>query len=175
MTPVKLSSDQRPHHGHTSVFINPDDVSSVYANSDSTDNPTIVAMKNGQKFAVEGWPDEVVAKLYPASPAPEQPVKPSVRTEEREINRTLPTTLDTAQFREAWGHWILYWGQAKNNGRPIPIATADSHLTICVGLGAILAVQAIDNAISKGLREPCLPAGSKSTGEHGTGKRAAFA
>lgn len=63
---VHLFADERPHRGHTDVFINPDEVSAVYRNGDDHDNPTIISMKNGQKFAVEGWPDDVNKKLFPS-------------------------------------------------------------------------------------------------------------
>ncbi len=67
MKPIELSHDARPHHGHNAVFINPEEVAAIYRNVDSVDNPTIVSLKNGKNFAVEGWPDAVAKKLFPES------------------------------------------------------------------------------------------------------------
>lgn len=65
MNPIALQQDLRPHHGHQNVFINPDEVSSIHANQGSTDNPTVVVLKNGTRYQVEDYPDDVAKKLFP--------------------------------------------------------------------------------------------------------------
>ena len=88
----------------------------------------------------------------------------------REIERTIPQSLDTQPFKAAWEKWVLYSAE-KNNGRSIPQATFDSHLETCCKLGPIEAVAAIENAIARNLREPALPFSGGKSG----GKNAAFA
>lgn len=72
----------------------------------------------------------------------------------REITRTMPGPLNTVEFRAAWLKWVVHCTLTFHRGQPIPFATADAHLKICAALGADRAVAAIDNAISKRLREP---------------------
>lgn len=74
----------------------------------------------------------------------------------REIAR-IPESLRTAQFAAAWAKWIEHWTEAFGNRRSMPFHTADAHLQICLKMGPVRAVEAIDTAISKKLREPGLP------------------
>lgn len=85
----------------------------------------------------------------------DQPPEPPAEANRRERERTFPASLNTAAFRDAWDRWLTYWAEAFR--RVIPSATADAHLGLCLKLGPILAVQAIDNAIARGLREPSTP------------------
>jgi hypothetical protein len=74
----------------------------------------------------------------------------------REIAR-LPDGLKTPEFQEAWLKWMHWWGETFDYGKPLQWMTADAHLKICLQIGPTQAVQAINNAISKRLREPGLP------------------
>ena len=78
----------------------------------------------------------------------------NTRASERETGRTMPETLDTAVFRAAWERWLIHWSDAYGNGRSMPNATADVHLGACAKLGAAEAIEAIENAIARSLREP---------------------
>lgn len=75
----------------------------------------------------------------------------------REANRTLPAGLDTPGFRAAWEAWLQHWSEAFNRASPMPSATADRHLRLLVTLGPVRALVAMENAISRGLREPAEP------------------
>ena len=59
---VPFTVDARPYHGYQTIYINPEEVSSVY-DSNSTDNPTIIALKNGTCCNVKGSVVEAVDKL----------------------------------------------------------------------------------------------------------------
>ncbi len=65
MSMIRFTVDARPYRGYQTVFINPDEVSSVES-SDSTDNPTKISMKSGTIYHVKGWPDETCLKLAEA-------------------------------------------------------------------------------------------------------------
>jgi hypothetical protein len=75
----------------------------------------------------------------------------------RANSRTLPDQLNTPTFRKALDRWVIHWGQSFGNGRAIPFATEDAHLRKMVAMGHDGAIAAIDNAITRGLREPAAP------------------
>lgn len=75
----------------------------------------------------------------------------------RESDRTLPAALDTPQFREAWGRWLVHWSESFARSRVMPTATADAHLVSLAKFSTNDAITAINNAITRGLREPALP------------------
>jgi hypothetical protein len=80
--------------------------------------------------------------------------EPSPETRQRE--RTLPAVLDTPKFRQHWGDWLQYTTEI-NKGRPLPCQTIDRHMTKLATMGEAQAIKAIENAISRGFREPELP------------------
>lgn len=82
----------------------------------------------------------------------------------REEGRTLPQSLDTPAFREAWGDWLQHWSEAFGRSRVMPLQTADAQLRKLVKIGPDRAIEAIRNAITKGnLREPAEPFGSPAS------------
>lgn len=76
----------------------------------------------------------------------------------REVSR-IPESLKSPQFALAWAKWLEFWQDAFGNRRSMPFHTADAHLLICQKMGPVQAVQAIENAISRNLREPSTPFG----------------
>lgn len=81
---------------------------------------------------------------------------------------TLPPSLDTQEFRDAWDRWLIHWGQAFGRGKPMPMQTEDVQLREIEPLGSARAIAAINNAIAKGdLRKPAEPfAGKPKTNGH---------
>ncbi|RRK02379.1 hypothetical protein Ga0100230_004285 [Opitutaceae bacterium TAV3] len=83
----------------------------------------------------------------------------------REASRTLPACLDTPAFREAWGGWLVHFAEAYRGGKSIAPATADKQLAKLAALAAVggdkAAIAAIDNAMTRDLREPTLPLPAK--------------
>lgn len=75
----------------------------------------------------------------------------------REASRFLPPNLDTPGFRLAWESWLVHWADSFNNAKPIPNATADSHLSILTNLGAEVAIESLERAIAGGYRSPRAP------------------
>lgn len=84
----------------------------------------------------------------------------------REIRRTIPKPLVTGDFVVAWERWVIHWSLTFNQGKAIPFATADNHLKIFREMGATRAIAAIENSISRRLREPGEP--FKNNGNHRT-------
>ncbi len=80
---------------------------------------------------------------------------------EREINRTLPSVLDSQPFLSAWAEWFDYLTE-KNNGRSIPSQTFDAHLRTCLALGPVVGAKALRTAIARNLREPATDLGKIS-------------
>lgn len=91
------------------------------------------------------------------NPTPDQAQARSRENNAREIKRHMPEELVTPEFRAAWEKWVVHWCMTFNHGQPIPLATADAHLEICRRLRSTRALAAIDNAISRKLREPAEP------------------
>lgn len=89
------------------------------------------------------------------------PRAPRSEAARREADRKLPESLSTVPFRAAWEKWCIYSAD-KNNGRPLPFATVDSHLETLRKLGPVDGVAAIENAIARNFREPAPPNKSKS-------------
>ncbi|RRJ96837.1 hypothetical protein Ga0100231_024020 [Opitutaceae bacterium TAV4] len=79
----------------------------------------------------------------------------------RESKRPLPPHLDTPAFRQAWKRWLVHFAEAYRHGKPMPTATADKQLAKLAGLaetgGDKAAIDAIENAITRDLREPAPP------------------
>lgn len=110
-------------------------------------------------------PDAMPNACSPSpSPSPNSDSVAASGAERREIARTLPETLRTLPFREAWSRWVLYAAD-KNGGRAVPQATYDSHLTMCTKLGSVDAVIAIETAIERNLRSPAMPFSKPANGE----------
>jgi hypothetical protein len=66
---IRFVSDQRPHRGRVTVFVNPDEVSSLSdAIEERSDNKTIITMKTGEQYRVEGYPDDVAKQIDAVTP-----------------------------------------------------------------------------------------------------------
>lgn len=90
---------------------------------------------------------------------PPIPISPTAFSDRAgQTGRSLPEVLDTPAFRAAWDRWCDYLAE-RNGGRASPIMTLEAHLQELAKMGAVMAVQAIENAIAAGLRKPCLPPG----------------
>lgn len=84
----------------------------------------------------------------------EQQVSRARENNIRGIKRTMPPQLSTADFAAAWDRWTVHWSLTFNHGQAIPFATSDNHLKILNALGEKRAIAAIENSISRRLREP---------------------
>jgi hypothetical protein len=80
---------------------------------------------------------------------------------QREIDRTLPSHLDTPSFRQLWAEWIDY-RTTLNHDRPLPSQTWDAHLRTLANLTPADAAKALENAINLTLRSPALPFAKKT-------------
>ena len=133
--------------------------------------------KNGANGARKRWHGDAIATLSPdhstaivspmasgmarngsPSPSPSPDSASASDAARREGNRKLPESLSTVPFRASWEKWCIYSAD-KNNGRPLPFATVDSHLETLRKLGPIDGVAAIENAIARNLREPAMSNG----------------
>ena len=59
-----FTNDGRPY-GLRTVYVNPDDVSTVTGTGDSM-NPSMIVLRSGDRYTVNEYPDKVVAKLEAA-------------------------------------------------------------------------------------------------------------
>lgn len=73
----------------------------------------------------------------------------------------LPESLNTEAAKRAWSDWLQYWSEHFANGKPMPEQTAHAQLRKLTELGAPGAIEAIQNAITRGLREPAVPNGKE--------------
>lgn len=62
---VKFTRDERPHHGYTDIFVNPEEVSSLQPLHDS-DNRTRITLRNGTVHSVTDYVNIVAEKLEKA-------------------------------------------------------------------------------------------------------------
>jgi hypothetical protein len=100
----------------------------------------------------------------PANRPTDQPNQPTAAAgaRAREIQRTMPEPIDSPKFRQAWARWIDYL--MDRLGKMPSLDTLDSHVQLLAKLGSVAAaVAAIENAVSKSLREPAPPFAGKET------------
>ncbi len=81
--------------------------------------------------------------------------EPSARAPE--FRWVLPDPLNTPEVREAWQRWLVYWADRCGGGKAMPEMTMFSQTKKMLNLRPEEAIAWIENAIAKGLREPCEP------------------
>lgn len=143
------------------------------AKSKCPEHPDIVSGCLQPYTNVDDGPQMLVPPTPTPTPIPTPtpaPTPTGASAASREGNRSLPPSLDTPAFRETWERWVIHWSAHFAGGKPMPNGTADMHLAACIKLGATGAIEAIDNAIGKGLRQPAVPFdfASGSTSGRGT-------
>lgn len=80
---------------------------------------------------------------------------------------TLPASLDTKEFREAWDRWLIHWAQSFGRQNPMPMQTEDVQLRELEPLGSARAIAAINNSIARGnAPKPLEPFAGKKTNGH---------
>lgn len=90
---------------------------------------------------------------------------------ERELKRTMPPSLVTGDFVNAWEAWVVYWSASFNHCRPIPFATIDLQLEFCRTVGEKRAIAAIKHTMEAGLRRLCEPTSQNANHRTGNNRR----
>jgi len=65
---IRLIQDRRPHHGHTDVYVNPNDVMSIndIIGERSTENRSRITLRNGDTYDVTEYASVVAEKINSA-------------------------------------------------------------------------------------------------------------
>ena len=69
----------------------------------------------------------------------------------------LPVSLTSPDMIKLWPNWLVHWSETFANGKAMPEQTAHAQLRSLVTIGPERAAAAINNAITRGLREPAEP------------------